>query len=58
MTTLDSERTRGNVEQAIYVQKDIEMYSTTELSKNAGYRPSYEGGASQQTEITAQSSLG
>jgi len=58
ISTLDSQRTRGDLEDGIYVRKDIEMHSTTELSKNAGYRPSFEGGASQKTEITAQSSLG
>lgn len=50
---------RVDPEVGIYVQKEIELHSTTELKANAaGCRPSIEDAASQKTAITAQSSKG
>ncbi|KAF2689367.1 hypothetical protein K458DRAFT_462316 [Lentithecium fluviatile CBS 122367] len=58
-TTLGSQGPRSTVGERIYVQKDVELHSTTELSKSAGgCRGSYDDTASQEIEIMAQSSTG
>jgi hypothetical protein len=57
LSSSDKNKTRGNVDEGIFVQKEIEMHSMTDLKNNVGYRLSYEDAASQKTEITAHSSM-